>query len=219
MSRTHAAGRTAPVVVIGAGGHACVLTEAILLLQFELAGHLSPEPDQSGCLGRYLGTDDLWEEFIAQEARFAIGLGFVDAAGAKRRAGILARLTAMGAELVTVVHPAAIVSPSARLDAGCFIAAGAIVGTHSHIGRGGIVNSGAVVDHDVEIGENCHVATGARLAGEVVLERDVLIGAGATCRQGVQIGEGAVVGIGAVVIRPVAEGQTVFGTPARERQV
>ena len=42
-----------------------------------------------------------------------------------------------------------------------------------------------------------------------------LIGVGAVIRQGIAIGLNATVGAGAVVIKDVADGQTVLGNPAR----
>lgn len=207
----------APVVVIGAGGHARVLAEALALCGQAVAGHVAPEPDATGLLGPHLGDDSALPALVAQGHRFALGLGFVDAAGAARRAGLLARLQGLAAELVRVVHPAAVLSPSASLADGCFVAAGAIIGTRARIGRGSIVNTGAIVEHDATIAENCHIATGARLAGGMVLGPDVLIGAGAVLRQGLSLGAGAVVAAGAVVIRPVAPGALVMGNPARVR--
>lgn len=205
---------TTGVLIIGAGGHARVMAEAMLASGMPLAGHIAPDPDQSGMLGPHLGDDDQIAALALRGYRFALGLGFVDAAGAARRAALLGQLPEA---LITVIHPSAIVSPSAQLAAGSFIAAGAIVGTRTRIGRAGIINSGAVVDHDGSIAENCHIATGARLAGGVSLGRDVLIGVGATVRQAIAIGAGAIVGAGAVVVSPVASGGLVFGNPARER--
>ena len=207
----------AAVVLIGAGGHARVVAEALAAQSVVLAGHIAPQADETGMLAVYLGDDSVLAAMAAQGFGFALGLGFVDAAGAVRRRALLAQLHALSAQLVSVVHPAAILSPSVTLGEGCFVAAGAIVGTRSRIGRGAIINSGAIVDHDGEIGENCHIATGARLAGGLRLGRDVLIGAGAVLRQGLAVGDGAVVGAGAVVLRPVAAGTQVIGNPARVR--
>ncbi|WP_299840805.1 NeuD/PglB/VioB family sugar acetyltransferase [uncultured Paracoccus sp.] len=204
------------LILLGAGGHADVVAEAIALSQGDLAGHLSPAPETDrdlSLLGPRLGDDAAIAALVAAGFGLVPGIGFVTAAGAERRADWLAALPAEA--LVTVIHPHAILSPSARLGVGSFMAPGAILGTKSRAGAGTILNSGAVVDHDCRLGANCHVATGARLAGGVTVGDNVLIGAGATVRQGVRIGIGAVVGAGAVVLRDVAPGVTVLGVPAR----
>ena len=192
----------ADVVLIGAGGHARVVADAMALSGMTLAGHVALKADVSGRLGPYLGRD-------TGDGKYVMGMGYVDAASARRRAGLLPMT------MVTVVHPGAIVAASAVLADGCFVAAGAVVAVDVRLGRACIVNTGAVVDHDCVLGENSHVATGARVAGEVTIGRDVLIGTGAVVRQGIRIGDGAIVGAGAVVVRDVAAGVVVVGNPAR----
>lgn len=206
------------IVLLGAGGHARVMAEAIAAEGKRLVGHVAPEVDTSGLLGPHLGDDLALPALLGQGVAVAVGIGFVDAAGAKRRAALIDWLDGLAAELATVVHPAAILSPSARLEPGCFLAAGAMVASRAWLGRVSIVNTGAIVEHDSVTGANCHVATGAQLTGGSRLGRDVLIGAGAVLRQGLEVGDGAVVAAGAVVIRPVAPGGQVMGNPARQKQ-
>jgi UDP-perosamine 4-acetyltransferase len=205
------------IAIIGAGGHARVVAEAILAGGLGLLGHVAPDADQTGFLGTHLGDDVALPHLVANGVPFAIGIGFVDAAGAARRAAILAQLSAWGARLITVVHPAAVFSPSAVLGEGSFLAAGAMLGTRSRLGIACIVNTGAIVDHDAQVGPNTHIATGATLAGGITLGRDVLIGVGAVLRQGVMVGDRAVVGAGSVVLRAIGADTTAVGNPAKER--
>lgn len=198
-------------VILGASGHARVLAEALELCSQTLLGHAGPEAGQG--VGPYLGPDDTLATFINDGALVAIGMGFVDPQTMARRKAVLEQVPKD--VLATVIHPRAIVSPTAVLEDGVFVAAGAIVGSGVSLGLGAIVNTGAVVDHDCVIGTNTHVATGARLAGGVTVGADCLIGVGACLRQGVTIGSGAIVGAGAVVIRDVLAGATVIGVPAR----
>lgn len=201
----------APVVVVGAGGHARVVAEA--LASHTVAGYLAPADTDVPALGRRLGSDDDIDELGAAGHEFALGIGFVDRAGAERRARLIGRLG--GVTLVAVAHPRSTVSPSAVLEPGAFVAAGAVVGTAAHVGRAAIVNTGAVVDHDCHLGVNVHIASGATLAGGVTVGDHTLVGAGATVRQGITIGTRAVVGAGAVVIDDVPDGATALGVPAR----
>ena len=203
------------LIVLGAGGHAAVVAEAIVLSGARLAGHLAPAAGTDAhLLGPWLGDDAGAADLVAQGFGLVPGMGFVDGQGAARRGAWLAGLPQAG--LCSVIHPRAVLSPSARIGAGGFLAAGAVLGSRSTAGPGLILNSGSIVDHDCHLGANCHVATGARVAGGVEIGDDVLIGAGATIRQGLRIGKGAVVGAGAVVLRDVAPAATVVGIPARQ---
>lgn len=198
-------------IIVGAGGHARVMAEALALNNLPLQGHVAPSAGQG--VGAHLGGDTILHELLQTGVCALVGLGFVDTAGMVRRKNILAQIAPD--LLAILVHPSAIVSPSALVENGVFVAAGAVVGTGAVIGLGAIVNSGAIVDHDCVIGTNTHIATGARLAGGVSVLDDCLIGAGAIVRQGIAIGEGAIVGAGAVVVRDVPARSTVVGVPAR----
>lgn len=202
------------VVVIGGGGHARVVVEA-LGSGIPITGYVAPSASTVGgaSLGPWLGDDSILTDLADAGHRFALGIGFVDRAGAGRRGRIIAALDP--ATLLTIVHPAAVVAPSAELGPGVFVAGAAFVGTGTVIGPASIVNSGAVVDHDGRIGRNVHVASGATLSGGVTVDDHTLIGAGATVKQGVRVGRRAIVGAGAVVITDVADEVAAVGVPAR----
>ena len=123
-----------------------------------------------------------------------------------------------GFEVVTLIHPSAAVSRSARLDAGCVVFAQAAVNADARIGMACIVNTGATVDHDCVLGEGVHVCPGVHLAGDVRVGARAWIGIGAVVRQGITIGAAATVGAGAVVIADVAGSSTVMGVPAQPRK-
>lgn len=203
------------LVILGSGGHAGVLAEAAVMTGWRVKGYLGQVASAASGVGPWLGDDDQIEAMAKAGQAFAVGLGFVSAAGALRRASLLERLLKAGAVLPVIRHPGAIVSPSARLGAGVFVAAGAVVSTGAEIGAGALLNTASVADHGCRIGPNVHLATGARLAGDVCVGADALLGIGCAARQGVTIGPGAIVGAGAVVIRDVPAGATVLGCPAR----
>ncbi len=120
-----------------------------------------------------------------------------------------------GGDGITIVHRAAAVSPHARLGAGSVVCAGAVVDPGAILGEACIVNMGASVAHHCELGPGVHVAPGANLAGRVRIGACSLIGIGAVIREELAVGDNVVVGAGAVVVRPVDDGLTVVGNPAR----
>lgn len=118
--------------------------------------------------------------------------------------------------LVSVIHPAAVVSVFSSVETGCFVAAGAIIGPLALLGIGVIVNHGAVVDHDVEVGVFSHIAPNASLGGHVKLGQRVLIGSGAVVLPLIVIGDDVTVGAGSVVTSNLLESGTYAGIPARK---
>ena len=123
-------------------------------------------------------------------------------------------LQAVGAPLVTVVHPAAVVSRYAVLGVGTVVMAGAVVNIDTVVGQAGIINTGATVDHDSRLGDAVHICPGAHLSGNVQVGHGSWVGVGAAVKQGMTLGERVMVGAGAVVVRSVPDGLTVVGNPA-----
>lgn len=206
------------VLGVGAGGHAKVVLEILAAIGgYEVVGFLDADPSRQGSelYGRLvLGGDDLLEgQYDAGVTHAFIGLGGASDTRPRRR--LYERVRAAGFDVVTAVHPSAVVSPSAALGAGATLAAESVLGPDARLGDDVIVNTGAVVDHDCVVGHHVHVAIGACIASRVVVEDDVHIGAGATVLQDLRVGEGAVVGAGAVVTRDVHPGVVVVGVPAR----
>lgn len=120
-----------------------------------------------------------------------------------------------GANIATVVHPRASVSPFVSLGPGSVVMANAVINVDTTIGEAAIVNTGATIDHDCVLGRAVHVSPGAHLSGNVMVGDCTWVGVGAVARQGTRIGAGVMVGAGAVLVSMVADGLTVVGCPAK----
>lgn len=202
------------VVVIGAGGHAKVVIEALRAAGFpEPVGLVDPHPPAPSVLGvPVLGGDDVLPLLRAQ----GTGAAVVALGGNRLRERVGDRLLDLGYALPALLHPTAQISPSARVGAGAVIMARACLGPDAMIGKLAIVNTNAVVEHDNLIGSAAHVAPGCALAGNVTLGDRALLGVGSAVRPGITIGNDAVVGAGSAVVRDVPAGTRVGGAPARE---
>lgn len=175
------------LLVVGAGGHGRSVVEAAELSgQFEVVGLLD---DSLHAGDRVMGVTVLGSvvsmehhQAGAEKAIVAIGNNTV-------RENLMQQLTAAGFKWATVVHPRAIVSPSAVLGAGSAVMAGAIVGTEARLGVSSIVSCGAVVDHHATVEDFGHLRVNASMAGGTVLGRGAWMQAGAVLGYGVAAGE------------------------------
>jgi sugar O-acyltransferase (sialic acid O-acetyltransferase NeuD family) len=205
------------IFIIGAGGHAKVVIDALLLSDsYRVMGILGiAEEVGREVLGiPIIGTNAELEATRAEGyVAAAIAIGSVGDASARITAARAAKDA--GLRLPSIVHPAAVVSPHATLDEGVFVAAGAVVGPGARIGACAIVNSGAVVDHDCDVGDFAHISPGAALSGGVKVGARTHVGTGSSVIQYVTIGSDVLVGAGAVVVSDIAHGVVAFGNPAR----
>ena len=118
-------------------------------------------------------------------------------------------------QLVSAIHPSALVLPNARIDDGVWINAGCIIGYKAEIKSGAIVNTGAQIDHHNVLQECCQVDPGVVTAGNVVLGECCHIHTGAVLINRVKIGANSIIGAGAVVLKNVPAHCTAVGVPAK----
>ncbi len=176
------------LLVVGAGGHGRSVAEtAELSGRFEVVGFL----DDSLPAGETVLTHPVLgpvasmahHRAVANQAIVAIGNNAV-------REKLMQQVAEAGFDLATVVHPRAIVSPSAVLGAGSAVMAGAIVGTEARLGVGSIVNCGAVVDHHATVEDFGHLGVNASMAGGTVLGRGAWMQASSALGYGVKVPDG-----------------------------
>lgn len=131
------------------------------------------------------------------------------------REKIAGRVDELRGRAATLVHPRAVVGSRLRIGAGSVVCGGVQLSTNVDVGRHVHVNPGAIIGHDSVLDDFVSVNPGAVISGDVRVGVGSLVGAGAVVLQGLAVGEHATVGAAACVTRPVADGATVKGVPAR----
>jgi sugar O-acyltransferase (sialic acid O-acetyltransferase NeuD family) len=191
------------LAIVGMGGHADVVFDCAVAMGRWSEVRFFDErlPGERNLSALEMSDPAAWEVFVAigdNAARLRIG----------------EKLAEPGFSIATIVHPSAVISPSASLGRGTVIMPAVVVNAHATIGPFAIVNTGSTVDHHCRIGTGTHIAPGAHLAGTVTVGDRCLVGIGAVVRQNITIGSDVTVGANAAVVRDVADGKTVTGVPA-----
>jgi len=154
---------TTPVLILGAGGFARAVLDALWhVASLRPVGLLDDRHPEPGALGGLpvLGRLSQLNEFgsLARSAVIAVGNPIA-------RAALFEQAHAAGFDLPPLVHPRAYLASDVEIGTGTVVMAGAIVGAATRLGQGCLINSGAVIDHDCQVGRFAHVGISASMGG------------------------------------------------------
>lgn len=201
-----------PLVMVGGGGHARVLIDALRQSNaVAIVGIVDPSLPAGSSVASgivVLGGDEALERFQPADVLLVNAIGSVGSM--RNRDAVYRRLSSAGFRFAPVVHPSAVISPSADLAGDIQAMAGCIVQCGASIGCNSIVNTKASVDHDCRLGETVHIAPGVTLSGAVTVGSATHIGTGACVIQGISIGSDCVVAAGSIVVRNVPDGSRLI---------
>jgi sugar O-acyltransferase (sialic acid O-acetyltransferase NeuD family) len=189
------------LVLYGGGGHGKTLIDLVRAAgNFHWVGLIDDRLTRgSKVLGvTVLGGPEQLVELYQNGVCLAVnGVGGIGDPAARQR--IFDILEQAGFTCPAVVHPAAFVEQSARLEGGVQVLAKAYVSSSAYVGFGSVLNAGATVSHDCRLGRCVNLSPGAALAGNVRLEDYVQVGMNATINLDITVGRGARIGNGATV--------------------
>ena len=164
----------AKILIYGSRDFGVVLKRLVIQCGHEFIGfvddwHTGPE---------VLGTfDQVSMKWPAGSCEVVLAVGYKHLAARRK---LLIALQDSGYDVCTLIHPAAVVSPDSRLEAGVTIMAGAVIDSNAVVGAGSVVWPGAVLNHDVNVGANSFISPNATVCGYVNLGESCFVGAGAT---------------------------------------
>lgn len=202
---------TKPIIMLGSGGHASVLTEILLQQGYTFLAVISPSKVRSPLFSdiQHFDSDDDILQFPCDKVRLVNGLGSLP--GQHLRHKLFAHFTQLNYEFESVISKYAMLSSYATIGAGAQILTGSIIQTGASIGRGTIINSGAIIEHDCDIGNDCHIAPGAIICGGVHIGERTHIATGANVIQGISIGKNCIIAAGATVTKDMPDNSITYG--------
>ena len=190
------------IYIYGAGGHGSVVADIADACGYEEVIFIDD-------------GDDKYRTFeeIKKDCNIPLALGI---GNNKTREKIFKKVQTYGFNVVSLIHPSAVVSRNVVIGKGTVVMPQVVINAKSRIGEGVILNSGCIVEHDNTIEDFVHISPGVALAGNVSVGKYTHIGIGARAIHGIDIGCDVTVGAGAVVIRDIPDRQKVVGVPAKK---
>lgn len=155
--------------------------------------------------------EELTTRYAPGEVEFVVAVG-----EPASRELLYDRVTERGYGLATVVHPAAFVSPSARLGRGVFVKMQSIVSADAVLEDNVFVQANAIVGHDVHVGRHTQISAYSHIAGNARLGERCYLGVRASVREECLMGDDVVLAMGAVVMeKRVPSRVLAMGNPAK----
>ena len=194
------------LAVVGAGGHGKVIADIAKKNGYEIIVFLD-DCNKNGFWGGYPVIGDT-DKAIPEDYDIFIAIG---------NAETRKRMTEKFADrnIVTLIHPNAVVADDAKIGKGTCVMAGAVINPGVVIGNGCIVNTSSSVDHDSVLGDYVHISVGSHIAGTVYVGDCTWVGIGAIISNNISVCSNCMLGAGAVVVKDILINGTYVGVPAR----
>jgi len=208
------------IIIVGAGGFGrevfhwlqdWIDFDAIRKCEFQIKGFFSlddSELDGFDMPVEILGHENSYE--VQQNDVFVMGIGQT-----ARKRKVAQRLAELNAQLFTLIHPTAIVCPSAKIGKGVVVCPFATVSAHVELGDFVMLNAHASIGHDCVVGDYCVLSGYANLNGHVTLESEVFLGTRATVVASKTVGRQSRVSAHALVVSNVPQQTTVLSSAGR----
>jgi acetyltransferase EpsM len=198
--------------IVGAGGHAKVVVDALLASGHEVLGFYDDNAALRGAEPvpgvKMLGDmKDLLDGLEKGKVVMILAIGENQV-----RCRLALRISV---PYGVACAPSTVIGRGVRIGKGSMILPSATVNIDTVIGEHVILNTSSSVDHDCSIGDFVHIGPGAHLGGGVIVGEGTFLGLGSSVIPGIRIGRWSVIGAGAVVTKDIPDNCTAVGVPAK----
>ena len=201
------------IIIVGSGGHAAELRDYINhnnnarpADRMEVVGFIDDNEDSYkhyNFAEPFLGS--IKNHKVHKEVFYLMGIANLD-----YRKKIIESLLEKGAEFTGLIHPTAIISPSAEIHPTTVISHNASVGAMAKLGKYNMLNSRCTIGHDSVIGNYNFISPQVAVSGNTKIGDGNLIGTNACTIPGMTIGNNNKIAAGMVLYKPVGDDSTVL---------
>jgi len=201
------------IIIIGAGGHAAEIDEYIQAIkktltseELKVYGFVDDNPSSYESYqfsAPFFGT--ITDHVVDPNKFYVIGIANLD-----YRRDIVRRFLRAGATFLTLIHPSAHVSPSAKIGKGVVIAPFVNIGPNVQIGDFTLINARASMGHDTIVGKYNFITPNVSFSGFTIVGEENLFGINSATIPGIVVGDRNKIAAGMVLDKNVENDAVVF---------
>lgn len=169
--------------IIGGASTALEIRETVDMVKNDYDCIVNVIENGGSCPYSFVEDDGLFDHIKTSINKSYI-IGFTDQ---KLRAKYRTLMEENGALPANVIHPTALISKSATIGNGNYVAAYCIISSEAQVGNHNLVNLSVTLGHNTKIGNDNIFNPGARISGCVEIGDRCLFGANAFVYQGVRV--------------------------------
>jgi UDP-perosamine 4-acetyltransferase len=205
------------VIILGSGGHAKVVIDILNMMnQYRIIGVTSVSIELGSLFMGYpvIGDDSVLPLYKEKGIKLvAMGLGGYKNNDARKKLYFFVK--ALGLQVITAIHPGAIISTSSVIGEGVTIFPGVILNTEVSVGNNVIIATGSTIDHETVIEDHVLISAGVTVGAYAHIKEAALLALGSKVISGITVGENSLIAAGAVVVNDIPDNTRVFGIPAK----
>ncbi len=201
------------VIIVGSGSHAAELRDYINHNNqarpneiIEVKGYIDDDQKSYKHYGfkePFLGQ--IKDHVVLKDCKYLMGIANLD-----YRETIIELLESKGAEFIGLIHPTAIISPTAEIHPTTVVSHNASVGAKVKVGKYNLLNSRCTIGHDSVIGDLNFISPQAAISGFTKIGNGNLIGTNACTLPDVQIGDRNKITAGMVIFKNISDDNIVL---------
>lgn len=192
----------------GVGSELLYMIEKNKINRWEEICFLNDFDNNKLCMGKRVLSLDECMNSNAENKEFIVAVGEPE-----KRKFLYNKIKKSGGKIVSVFFDSDI-SSGTKIGDGTITQINSVIAPNVSIGDDCLLNQSVIIGHDCKIGNHCVLSQGVCVGGFTEIGNNVYIGSRAVIRDRVKIGNNCIIGMGAVVIKDVADGDVVVGTPA-----
>lgn len=200
------------LIIFGAGGHGKVCADiAVRMNLWNKIIFADENVAESEIIGIPLLNKNIDINSLKENADIFIAIG-----DNQTRAKLFERFDLEGWNIVTLIHPTAVIATDVEIDKGTVLMANTVINSSTMISKGCILNTACSVDHDNHIEKFVHISPGSHLAGSVKIGQYTWVGIGTQIINNVTVGKSLLIGAGSLVTKSIYLKGTYYGVPVQK---